>query len=273
MKNLYKLLVVCLALVSTTNYAQQTKYGLRTGVSIPSLNSKDNNIYSKDYESVTGFDFSVFGDFGITENFSIKAELGYVRKGGERIGMQPIPPAFLQNLPPEQAIPLPEGVIPFADFENKAVFNYIEIPVLAKYEWDLGNIWGIYVNAGPYIDFMINPTIETSGESIIYLDEDGNIPLIHPQDPTQTPIGGDFTASTDVSKDLGTVDFGAMLGVGASVAIGENSEILFDVRGAYGLIPLQNDKDTYGSVHMGNVSFALGYAYTVKRKTKRVPVD
>ena len=276
MKNLYKLLVVCLALVSTTNYAQKTKYGVRTGVSIPSLNSKDNNIYSKDYLSVTGFDFSVFGDFGITENFSIKAELGYVRKGGERNGMQPIPPT---TIPPALGSLLPPGTAIWAEFDNKAVFNYIEIPVLAKYEWHLGSIWGIYVNAGPYIDFMINPKQVTSSENNlpIYLDEN-ETPLMVPYPPDYQTLGpafapNGFTAETDISKDLATVDFGAMLGVGASVAISDNSEILFDIRGAYGFIPMQNDVDTYGSVHMGNVSFALGYAYTIKSKTKKVPVD
>jgi len=250
----------------TTNYAQTNKYGIRAGVSIPSLNSKDNNQYSKDYESVTGFDFSVFGDFGITENFSLKAELAYVRKGGERNGMQPIPPSYLQSLPPEQALPLPEGVVPYADFENKAVFNYIEIPILAKYEWNLGDTWGVYVNAGPYIDFMISPTIETEGNSAVYIDhpEFGFVPVTEFEVP--------LTASTDVSKDLATIDFGAMFGIGLTSSLNENSELFLDIRGAYGFIPLQNDVDTYGSVHMGNVSFAIGYAYTLPSKVQKTPV-
>jgi hypothetical protein len=78
----------------------------------------------------------------------------------------------------------------------------------------------------------------------------------------------DFTAETDISKDLATVDFGAMLGVGLAASIGKQSELFVDIRGSYGFIPLQKDTETYGSVHMGNVSFAVGYAYRIPKKKK-----
>ena len=263
MKKLNKLLLVCFVLVMTTNYAQTNKYGIRAGVGIPNLKSTDDNIYSKDYESVLGFDGSLFADFGITENFSIKAELGFSRKGGERNGAQPIPPAALG---PVADLLLPPGSEVWAEFDNKAVFSYIEIPILAKYEWNLGKTWGVYANAGPYIDFMINPTIETKGNSAVYIDhpEFGFVPVTEFEVP--------LTDSTDVSKDLATIDFGAMFGVGATYAISEHSELLLDVRGAYGFIPLQNDVDTYGTVHMGNISFALGYAYTIPSIVQKTPV-
>jgi len=257
----------------STNYAQTNKYGIRAGVGIPDLKSTDNNPYSKDYESVPGFDGSFFADFGITENFSIKAELGYSRKGGERNGVQPIPPAMLgplaQLLPPGQPI--------WAEFDNKAVFNYIEIPILAKYEWNLGKTWGVYVNAGPYVDFILSPEQVTNGTSSFYYDETMTIPV---QVPYDTGAGiimvdlppQDLTATTDISADLATMDFGAMFGIGVTAAISENSEILFDMRGSYGFIPLQNDTDTYGTVHMGNLTFALGYAYTLPSKVQATPV-
>ena len=263
MKNMYKLLVVFLVLMTATSYAQETKFGIRAGVGIPKLKSTDDNIYSKDYQTVAGFDGSIFGDFGITERFSIKAELGYSRKGGERNGMQPIPPAFL-NSAPEGSINLPEGVIPYAEFDNDAIFNYIEIPVLAKYEWDLGSKWGVYVNAGFYVDFIINPEQVTSGDSYIYIDsgEYGFIPVTEYEFP--------MTATTDINADLADMDFGGMWGLGFTYAIGESSELIADIRGSYGFIPLQNDTDTYGTVHMGNMTFALGYAYTIPKKVKEI---
>lgn len=262
MKNFKKLLLACFILTLTTNYAQETKYGIRSGISLPSLKSKDNNIYSKDYESVSGFDISIFGDFGITENFSIKAELGYVRKGGERNGMQPIPPSYLENIPSDPNNPLPPGTILYANFENRSKINYIEIPILAKYEWNLGDTWGVYVNAGPYLDFMVNPVQETKGNSAIYIDhpEFGFVPITEYEIP--------FTKSTDIADNLKTVDFGAMFGVGVSAAISEHSELLLDVRGSYGFVPLQKDEETYGTVHMGNISIALGYAYTIPKSKK-----
>lgn len=268
MKKNHILFVLLLALLSTTINGQQTKYGIRLGVGLPNLQSLDDNIYSKNYESVTGFDGALFADFGITERFSIKAELGFARKGGERTGIQPIPSALL---PTELSALLPPGTTIWADFDNKAVFSYIEIPVLAKYEWSLGDTWGVYVNGGPYVSFIINPKQVTNGQSIIYLDEGGTMPLMIPIPPTFEEFitaQGDFTATTDIDKDLANMDFGAMLGVGATANITENSELLFEVRGSYGFIPLQNDVDLYGTVHMGSVTFSLGYAYTFPKKAK-----
>ena len=274
MKKLNKLLLVCFVFVMTTNYAQTNKYGIRAGVGIPNLKSADDNIFSKDYESVTGFDGSFFADFGITENFSIKAELGFLRKGGERNGLQPIPTAQVPDLGALGDYLTSIGYTElWAEFDNKAVFSYIEIPILAKYEWDLGKTWGVYVNAGPYIDFMISPKQKTSGTSLIYVNQD-KVPLdAILQQIGESPWGPqDFSAETDISKDLATIDFGAMYGIGVTAAISEHSELLFDVRGSTGFLPLQNDKETYGTVHMGNLSFALGYAYTFPSKVQATPV-
>ena len=278
MKKLNKLLLVCFVLVMTTNYAQTNKYGIRAGVGIPNLKSTDDNIYSKDYETVPGFDGSFFADFGITENFSIKAELGYSRKGGDRNGVQPIPPA---TLPPALSALLPPGTPIWAEFDNKAVFSYIEIPILAKYEWNLGKTWGVYVNAGPYVDFIISPKQITEGMSSLYYDEGKQAPVQVPYPiegvpPNQWPMVDlppvDLTAETDINSDLSNMDFGAMLGIGVTAAISENSEILFDMRGSYGFVPLQSDVDTYGTVHMGNMTFALGYAYTLPSKVQATSV-
>ena len=263
MKKNHILLVLLVTFLSTTIYGQETKYGIRLGVGLPSLQSKDDNIYSKDYKTVAGFDGGLFADFGITERFSIKAELAFARKGGERNGVQPILSALL---PTELSALLPPGTTIWADFDNKAVFSYIEIPILAKYEWSLGDTWGVYVNGGPYVSFIVNPKQETKGQSTIYLDEAGTMPVLVPIPPTFQEFveaQGDFTATTDINKDLANMDFGAVLGVGVTANISDNSELLFEVRGSYGFVPLQNDVDLYGSVHMGSVLFSLGYAYII----------
>src|SRR5690606_40428799 len=88
MKYFNKLIVLSLVFITASSLAQETKMGIRLGVGLPNLKSIDNNIYSKDYSSVTGFDGGIFLDYGLTENFSIKTELVFARKGGERNGMQ-----------------------------------------------------------------------------------------------------------------------------------------------------------------------------------------
>lgn len=273
MKYFNKLIVLALVFITASSFAQETKMGIRLGVGLPNLKSIDNNIYSKDYSSVTGFDGGIFLDYGLTENFSIKTELVFARKGGERNGMQPIPPAQLDP----QLAQITGGVPIYANFNNRAVFSYIEIPVLAKYEWNLNDKWGVYANGGFYVDFIISPKQETSGTSKFYYDETGTIPVQVPynagtdQDPIYVMVDlppQDLTATTDIDKDLADMDFGAMFGIGFSYQITENGQFIFDARGSYGFIPLQNDTDTYGAVHMGSFTFSLGYAYTFKRRNK-----
>jgi hypothetical protein len=279
MKNLNKLFIAVCMLGITSVMAQETKMGIRLGVGLPNLKSTDDNIYSKDYETVAGFDGGIFLDYGLTENFSIKTELYYARKGGERNGMQPIPPA---QMDPELAMITGDRAV-WANFDNTAVFNYIGIPVLAKYEWNLGDKWGVYANAGLYVEFILNPEQETSGTSQLYYDEAGTMPVEVPYnanpDPNGEPIyimvplpAQDLTATTDIDKDLADMDFGAMFGAGVSYALNDTSELIFDARGSYGFIPLQNDTATYGTVHMGSFTFSLGYAYTIKNRSKKAVV-
>ncbi len=277
-KNNNLVLIIMAVMLISTSYAQETKVGVRLGIGLPNLKSADDNVYSKDYSSVTGFDGGFFLDYGLTENFSIKTELAFARKGGERNGIQPIPPSQLDP----QLSQITQGAVVYASFDNQAVFSYIEIPVLAKYEWHLDDKWGVYVNAGPYVDFIIDPKQETSGTSQLYYDESGTMPVQVPfnvgtdDNPNFILVdlpAQDFNATTDINNDLANMDFGAMFGVGASYQISETGELLFDARGSYGFIPLQNDTDTYGTVHMGSFTFSLGYAYTLKNKRKRNKSD
>ena len=262
----FLLSILFIAVLSSTLCAQTTEYGFRTGFTIPELNSQDDNIYSTGYTSVTGFDISIFADFGLTERLSLKTEIGYLRKGGERIGMQPIPSALLGDL----SASLAPGQVIWADFNNRSVFSYIEIPVLAKYELPFSSTFGIYVNIGPYVDFIVDPKQVTSGQSSFYFDETGTMPVqvpINPQDPPQNWIlvnlpPQDLMAETDISDDISTVDVGAMAGIGFFVNTTDRSKLLFDVRGSYGFIPLQKDEETFGKVNMANISLAVGYAYT-----------
>jgi hypothetical protein len=274
MKNLNKLFLALCMLGITSGIAQETKMGIRLGVGIPNLKSTDDNIYSKDYETVAGFDGGIFLDYGLTENFSIKTELYYARKGGERNGMQPIPPAQMDP----QLGQLTGGVPVWATFDNRAVFDYIGIPVLAKYEWNLGDKWGVYANAGLYVEFILGPEQVTSGTSQLYYDEAGTMPVQVPynagteDDPIYIMVDlppVDLTATTDIDADLADMDFGAMFGAGVSYALNDTSELIFDARGSYGFIPLQNDTDTYGTVHMGSFTFSIGYAYTIKNRSKK----
>jgi len=271
-----KYLIVSIALCFAISIsAQSRKAGVRLGMGLPNLESIDDNIFSSDFKSIAGFDGGVFLDYGLTENFSIKFELAFARRGGERNGVQPIPGSLLD--PALSLITMGQTV--YAEFDNRAQFWYIELPVLAKYEWHLGERWGVYVNGGFYVDFITRPRQKTSGTSQLYYDANRTLPVqipVNPQDPPENWIlidlpPQDFTTDSDINKNVANMDFGAMLGIGASYAIDAKNEILADIRGSYGFIPLQNDIEAYGTVHMGSLTFSLGYAYTFGNKSRKAP--
>lgn len=259
MQNLFrKFLTICfgyLLFSPVALQAQASRIGLKGGLSFPSLSSNSDNELSDGYESRLDVTFGLIFEKGITEHFSIKTGLDYSGQGGVRNGLQilpAIPPAFSQMLPP--------GTKLYANFENESILKYLEVPVLAKYEW--GKKWKYYVNAGPYFGYLIKATQETSGTSGIYLDNKGTIPLAIQGQPIP-PIS--FNASTDVKDKLNTFNFGLTGGIGLAHGLGKQGEMLFDVRGAYGLTTLQKDKAN-GENHTGGLFVTLGYVRLLKSK-------
>lgn len=265
----------------------QIKIGAKIGYSIGNINDTSNNIYAQDYSSTSGIDIGVLGEFPVINDFSIQAEISYTQRGGERIGIQPIPFKHLQNGLSDSGFSLAllnqlleasggsaidlENPL-YADFVNIAELQYIEIPILAKYGW--GSDWRFYVNAGPYLGLLINSNQKTSGESGFYLDAEGNMPITTIQNPfynPNNPLSGpefielgtqSFDAETDTQKDLNTGNFGIQGGAGIIKKLAEKHELFFDFRASYGFIPLQKEA-VYGESKVGGFVFSLGYAFTL----------
>ncbi len=283
--NYLKIVFITILLCSQINFAQ-TKIGAKVGYSIGNINDTSDNIYARDYTSTSGVDFGFLAEFPISGDFSIQAELSFTQRGGERDGMQPVPLspfedaleanglslALLNQLIQAQGgAPISDTNPLYADFNNISELEYLEIPILAKYGW--GTDWRFYVTAGPYIGFLLNANQETSGNSSIYLDSEGMMPLSVPNpfyDP-QNPANGpqfvpfpaqSFEESTDVKEDLNTFNFGVAGGVGIIRKLAEQHEVFFDFRASYSFIPLQKD-EVYGKSKVGAFIFSLGYAFTL----------
>src|SRR5579872_3026804 len=146
MRNLLSTLFL-MALLSETGrpLAQAPWLGLKGGISIPDLSGGGGNPLSENYTSRLAANFGLLSEFGLCHKLSLQVELNYAGQGGKRDGMQPITTGSAsQGLPP--------GTYLWADFKNKAVLDYLELPVLAKLRW--GNIFGFYVNAGPYLGYL-----------------------------------------------------------------------------------------------------------------------
>lgn len=277
---LLKFIFVSFLFIFQTGIAQ-VKIGAKAGYSVGRLTDNSDNIYAGDYESSSGVDFGLTAEFPISELFSLQTELIYTQRGGTRDGLQPIPTSALENLgslddlnyllslqgkdPKTAENPL------WADFSNSFDLNYLEIPILGKLGW--GETWRFYVEAGPYIGFLINATSDSSGDSLIYLDGEASEPLIvinpnhNPADPSTGPLWvpvppQNFDAETDIKDDLNTWMIGFHAGAGLIRKIAEQHEVYFGFRGSWSYNTLQKE-EVYGESHIGGLVFSLGYAYTL----------
>lgn len=255
-KAIFLLLFPCMLLWYSSK-AQKIKIGLDAGVSIPELKSNNSNELSQGYKSRLASVFGAFADFGIDKIFSIKVFINYAGQGGKRTGMQPV-----TNIPGQLGSMLPPGTTLYADFKNISALNYLEIPVMAKWEW--GNSWRYYLNVGPYVGLLLSAKQKTSGNSQLYFDKGGTMPVPDPANPGQPLPPLSFDATTDVKSSLHKGNFGITGGGGIVKNICKTGELILDVRGAEGLTTIQKDSQNDGKNHTGGLFITLGYAVSLK---------
>ena len=268
-------------LIFQTNFAQEQeientdavtpiKIGAKVGYSLGKLTNSETNIYTEDYESVSGIDWGFTAEFGLTKLISIQTEINFTERGGKRKGTQPITGNALSEqlnlFLPFLGLPQITDANPlYAEFESESELKYLEFPVLVKFGW--GNDFRFYGEVGPYVGILLCATQHTSGTSKFYYDAEGT-------NSVYVPIGDDLTqlvelpaqslnAETNTKEDLKTVNFGGIAGVGVIKKINDKSEIYLDARASYGFNSIQIKED-YGKSHIGGVIISLGYAYTIQ---------
>jgi hypothetical protein len=238
--------LVCMAEMSFSqaplNGDSKLTIGIFAGLNLPRLNSGNSNELSRDYTSRSGLAFGLTASLDLGSDFSLTANVMYSSEGGKRNGIQ----AFdASTINPQ----VPAGVFFYADYNNESILNYAEIPVMLKYYFPLNKSSRFFVDFGPYVGFLLSAKQKTSGSSIVYADRAKTQPVF---------AEVSFDASTDVSNSINPVNFGLTGGGGFAERFG-NGEIFMDVRGAYGLVVIQKNKED-GSSHNGNLLFDLGYA-------------
>jgi len=243
------LLLVVSVLFSNISQAQTFSLGLRGGISIPNLTgggSAESNPLNTGYKSTLGPDAGLFGEYHISSLFSLKGMLEYSSQGGKKTGMQ----AF-----PNQQSQQPQYF--YADFKSEAKFNYLLVPILAKFGWNLSSHsrLRIYVDAGPFVGFLLSAHQVTSGSSDVYLDPQGQMPL-----PPPTPQPTDFDKNTNIKDQLNTFNFGVSGNVGIAYHFSK-SNIFIEGGGNYGLLNIQKGTAN-GKNQTGAATVSVGYAYT-----------
>lgn len=221
--------------------------GIKAGLSVPNLTAGDSgNPINSGYSSSTGPAAAVFAEFHLSGRFSIQPELQYCAEGGKKNGEQ----AF--TVPQEYAVFFPPGELPqylYANYNSSARFNYLILPVLAKYHFFDNSAWDLYVAGGPFVSMLMSAKNKTAGTSNIYRDADHQV-ILAPDIP--------FDRTTDIKNDLHKVNSGINAFAGIARHFGKNS-LLFEAGGNYGLINIQKG-ELNGKNRTGAFVLSLGYA-------------
>jgi Outer membrane protein beta-barrel domain len=260
MKSIFKLILLLLMYFPfSSSFAQNFTLGVRGGISIPNLSSggSSENPLNTGYSSRLGPDFGIFGELTISHGFSLQPMIEYSSQGGKKDGLQafPIPDAYAAYFPP--------GMAPtylYANFKSEAKLNYLMIPVLAKFGWNLKPLspFRIYIDAGPFVGFLLSAKQVTSGSSNIYADSGGQQSL--------TQDAQSFDATEDIKDQLNTTNFGAEGNVGINYLFGK-SNLFLEGGFNYGFLNIQKGTAN-GKNNTGAATVSLGYAYWLGGKTK-----
>jgi len=244
------ILLTILSLMPIKLYSQPLFLGVKGGLSIPELQG-GGTPQSEGYSSRLAPNFGAYINYELNSYISFQAEVLFSGQGGVRNGMQPID--NVSNLP------VPPNTSLYANFDNETILNYLEIPVLIKYNYSRSTS-GIYayIDAGPYLGILLNAKTETSGNSNIYLDPSGSTLLTVNGYPVPSQ---DFNAETDNSSKINKVNVGITGGIGIGMSI-DHSLLDLDLRAVYGFIPIQADEEN-GSNHTGALYLTIGYGFKI----------
>lgn len=254
MRKLLPLLTLVALMHPTRTCAQISWLGVHGGLSIPDLSSNNGNQLNTGYSSRLAANVGVQAEWPVYHRFSLQIELNFAGQGGQRNGLQPI-----TDLPPELQSANPPGTYLYADFKNKAVLNYLELPILAKFSW--GRTLIFYADGGPYVGYLLHAEEKTKGRSIIYVDQQGDPLTVQ----GYTPPPQDLNDNIDITSSIRRFNAGITGGAGLAFPLDARNRVFFDARFEYGLINIQK-YSVDGSNNTGNVLISLGWHHRVGGK-------
>jgi len=236
--------------------------GIRGGISIPNLSgggSSSQNPLNTGYSSRTGLDAGIFAEFRFSGLFSLQPMLEYSAQGGKKDGLQafPTPPALAAFF--QQAGQTPPTYL-YDNANSTAKINYLMLPILAKFGWDFSKTIRFYVDAGPFLGYLVyaHQVITKSGG--FDLKPDGSEPLSEFSPDAPKNIDSD----TDIKDQLHDFNFGFEGNVGFAYKLFDgNREIgYFFVEGGgdYGFLNIQKGTAN-GKNNIGAGTANIGYTF------------
>ena len=245
--------LILFTLANSSNlFAQDWKFGIKGGLSLPNLSSSGSSDVSKGYKSISGPDIAIFAEHKLG-NYGMSLETGFEwsTQGGQKSGLQTIPAS--SDL--EQYFP-PGTEYLYANFTSTVRLQYLMLPVLFKYTMDLDKSgkWKLYWDAGIFGALLLTANASASGSSKVYLDKE----------ETQ-PIGSvvvKFDSTGNIKNQLHKGNFGMEGNMGLLYRL-NSLGIFAEAGGNYGFINLQ--KDTRNGInHTGALMYRLGIVFGFK---------
>lgn len=234
--------------------------GIKGGISIPNLTaaSSDQNVWDEGYSSRIGPNVGILAEFQFSKLFSIQPEIDFIGEGGKRDGIQPfsIPDQYVAMF--QQAFHTNQDYV-FANYNNVSRINYLQIPIMAKFNFPLTHNKKLkfFVQAGPDVAFMVGAKqIVKSNNLQVYLDSKGQEQI--PQALVAQAFGTTIDTTIDAKDQLYKVNVGIQGGIGFSLECGRG-KFFVEGGGNYGFINIQKG-DEHGKNNIGAGTVAVGYA-------------
>lgn len=221
-----------IALLTTGAFAQtnmtgsDARIGVKAGVNLAKMHYSGDASYLNDYtKNNVGYNFTVYGDFGVANNFFIQPGISLQNKGTKLEG----------NFTQANNV---TGT-------SKSDVMAIEIPVNAVLRIPTGDAGALHISAGPYVGFNI------SGKRTLKLNDANGNQLAKQED--------DLNFGSETNDDLSTTDFGANFGLGYRIKNG----VTFGANYGLGLSNLtpKDSRSNNNKVTNRILGFTVGYSF------------
>lgn len=309
-KNYLYVFAACLAMIATGAKAQDVSLGVKGGLTIPSIRPGGvKTPLSEDYSSRLAWGAGAFTEIQFTKTFSLTIGLEYSGQGGQKDKIQAVPASPItgqviagvkqgatgifqsMGMSAEQAAAAAEAgansLLPddylYADFESTAKFNYLMLPVQAKFGWNFSptSPFRAYVSGGLFVSYLLKAERVSKGRSVLYANKQGTTAMDYASgvvgnmaEPAKSVFGAivsdaqfqalgaeqDFTQTQDITDEIYRFNFGFIANVGISYDITDRHRVFIEGGGNYGFKKIQKS-DVNGQNRIGSGIVMVGYSF------------
>ena len=221
MKILFKLTILTLFLLGGMRTMAQT-LEVKSGLNLSTMYYKNQGgTYSDHFKLAPGFILGITKEFPISESFSFEPGLLFSSKGYKIDTYYPVPTSSGEYLP----------------IDERAVLNYIEIPLSLKLTTSIKKVQ-FFGAIGPYLALGLSGKISREEFDIV--------------DPGTIVYDGtvDYTGEMDKDGQWKRFDYGMQAGIGVII-----QRIAFRINYSYGLANIAQYEDSTNKNQIGRASW------------------